>query len=167
MDKATFSELSHDTIYLGRGHACFKLTPKSEPITKCKFKWKRVNFIVKGSVIDRTVKRDFKVKYPDDYDSHQDSICVTSVSLLNGKEYSIYDLQIPEPYKEDILWYVLSNRDSSREAARNTLLNVYFWKEHKKQYIKESDYMSEQENDWKRSHYSREMDFVNALKKLE
>lgn len=106
LDKATFSEVSHDTVYLDRGHASFKLTPKSDPITKCEFKWYKVNFIVKGSVIDRTAIRDFKVKYPNyfcfDRNKQDDSVRVTDVSLLNGKEYSIHNLQIPELYKKYI-----------------------------------------------------------------
>lgn len=171
LDKATFAEWSkfRDTLYYGRGHASFKLTPKSDPITECEFKWYKVNFIVKGSVIDRTAIRDFKVNYPDDHFHFQDdSIRVTDVSLLNGKEYSIYNLQIPELYKESILEYVLSNSDSDRKLARESLLWDYFRKEHGYgSYINKSDYMSEHENDWKRSRYAREMDFVEALNNFE
>lgn len=174
LDKATFSEVSHDTIYMDRGHACFKLTPKSDPITKCEFKWYKVNFIVKGSVIDRTAIRDFKVKYPNYFffaenrNKQDDSIRITDVSLLNGKEYSIYNLQIPELYKERILRYVLSNSDGDREDARESLLRYYFRNEHGcGSYIKKSDYLSSSDESWTRSRYSREMDFVEALNKLE
>ena len=177
LEKATFSEWSksRDTLYTDRGYASFKLTPKYDPITKCEFKWHRVNFIVKGAVIDRTAIRDFKVKYPNYlyYDKQDDSIRVTDVSLLNGKEYSIHNLQIPEHYSERILRYVLSNSDSDREQSRESLLRYYFKEEHGRGsyglggYINKSDYMSEHENAWTRSRYAREMDFVEALKKLE
>lgn len=177
-DRRLAKKWSLDTLLLN-----FRLTTKAGPITKCRFKWQGMYFLVKGDVIDHTAICDFKIKnnpYPlmhssveydgtirCNEDEYYDSIRITDVSLLNGKEYSLHNLQIPELYKEYILWYVLSNSDGDREDARESFLKYYFNREHHMHYKKKSHYISERAESWERSRYSREIDFVEALNKIE
>ena len=149
-------------------HLTFELIPKSEPVKQCIFKFNDRYFRVKRDVFGSAITRDFSY-YSDRAQYYQNfgtgKVCVIKVSLLNGNEYSISDLHIPESVEK----YILSNDRDYRESVWKEVFEemLGFSYEGGYKYIPYSKYMSEKENDWKRSRYAREMNFVEALKKLE
>ena len=151
-------------------HLTFELIPKSEPVKQCIFKYNDQYFRVKSDEFSSTITRDFS--YVSDSTRHYhifgtENVCIIKVSLLNGNEYSISDLHIPKLVEK----YILSNdRDYRKRVWKEVFKEMYgisYDNEYGSKYINYSNFMSEKENSWKRSRYSREMDFVEALNKLE
>lgn len=151
-------------------HYAFNITPTMEPITECHFMFDRdsyrINQIVNSSVtLDWKTNSDIFLGY--EYLSTK-SVLVTYVRLINGNMYSISDLQIPELVKKYIL---ADNHTDEREAWKSVFEDIfgidYDLGTSYEGYIKESKFMEEAEVSWIRHRYSREMDFVEALNKLE
>lgn len=151
-------------------HLTFELIPKSEPVKQCVFKYNDRYFRVRSDEFSSTITRDFSYVSDSTYYYHNlgtGKVCIIKVSLLNGNEYSISDLHIPNLVEK----YILSNdRDYRKRVWKEVFKEMYgisYDNEYGSKYINYSNFMSEKENSWKRSRYSREMDFVEALNKLE
>lgn len=146
-----------------------ELIPKSEPIKQCTFKFDNHYFRTQSEVFSSAIMLDFSYvsnRYYD-YDGAR-KVCITKVSLSNGGEYSISDLQIPKTVEN----YILSVNNHRFPGKNSDWIEVFeemlgFSYEDSYKYINYSKFMAEKENDWKRLRYAREIDFVEALNKLE
>lgn len=150
-------------------HLTVELIPKSEPIKQCIFKFDNHYFRTQCEAFSSAIKLDFSYvsnRY-NDYDGAR-KVRITKVSLSNGSEYSMSDLQIPKTVENYILSvdnHRFPGKDSDWIEVFEEMLGFSYEDSYK--YINYSKFMAEKENDWKRSRYAREMDFVEALNKLE